>query len=176
MGLQNSSRGQEEPRSTAGRDQMCHLNPHTATSGCHVPGDSCQGTKQRPRQCPHLLGSGNSATDRRITNCRKPKLRISINQRRAFRSASPGFLALRLGQLGPREGRGVPTGTEQRASLGHLVPGPKSSGFPADSSEAAPSQRQAGLEASCEHTWATAREATRTGFSKSLLSLLLPSF
>lgn len=42
LGQKDGSRGQDGPGSIARRDKVCHLTPHTMTSGCRVPEDLCQ--------------------------------------------------------------------------------------------------------------------------------------
>ena len=108
---------------------MCHQTPRNATTGCRVPEDMCQETRWRLRRSPCLLGSGNLATDHRVTNSRRPGLRIRQRRqgrRKAFGSSSPGLPGLQQRRkLGPRE---VPTITEpalgsQPLLQGHLTLG-----------------------------------------------------
>lgn len=106
---------------------MCHRTPRNATTGCLVPEDMCQETRWRLRQSPCLLGSGNLATDHRVTNSRRPGLRIRQRrqgQRKAFRASSPGLLGLQQWRkLGPREGKGVPAITEPASGSQPLLQG-----------------------------------------------------
>ena len=107
----------------------------------------CQETRWWLRRSPCLLGSGNLATDHRVTNSWRPGLRIRQRRqgwRKAFRSSSPGPPGSAVVvEAGAQRGQGGARDHRARASLGLPASAPRSS-----DSGAALSQWQAELAAS----------------------------
>lgn len=128
---------------------------------------------------PMSSGVWHTATDHRITKCRKLRLRITQGQhggglphRTARHPGSPDGVA------GARRGQGLAHILRARASLGRLASGPRSADFLGGGSGATLSQEQAEQKASCECMWATGPKNGHylNGIACTAVSPILPAF